>query len=337
MAIKKDKILLIGSGSWATALLKILTFNKEKVHWWVRKPEVIDFILAYHHNPKYLSSVEIDLKPNQVDHRLEKLIKGKDIVILATPSSFILDALNRLKPRDLQNKIIISAIKGMEPGTTQTVSEYIQEQFHVLPENCAAITGPCHAEEVANEKLSYLTFSSPSNSTAVHVSKLFGNRFIKTNQSADLKGTEYAAVLKNIYAVLAGICHGLGYGDNFQAVLVSNAMREMDKFLEVVHPIDRNLTETCYVGDLLVTAYSQFSRNRTFGNMIGKGYTIKSAQVEMNMVAEGYYAVQPIYELSKKLHLQTPLIDAVFHILYDNIAPSLEISLLASFLNQHNY
>ncbi len=328
------KILVVGSGSWATALLKILLFNKKDVSWWIRRQEVIDFVKAYRHNPKYLSSVELSIAAENLGLDLKTLIAQSNVLILAVPSAFIKSVLDELTPDDFKGKIVISAIKGMVGDTKKSLQEYLAENFNFDPKKYVAITGPCHAEEVASERLSYLTFSSFSTSLAHYTSQLFDNRFIRTNISSDIVGTEYAAILKNIYAILAGICQGLGYGDNYQAVLVPNAMNEMKRFLDATHPMERNLLETCYMGDLLVTAYSQYSRNRTFGRMIGRGYSIKSAQFEMDMIAEGYYATKSIYEISQKHKISTPLIDSTYHILYHNVAPSIEISLLSSLLNQ---
>ena len=329
-----NQVAVIGSGSWATALIKILLFNGKKTAWWIRRKETLEFINAYRHNPKYLSSVELNTE--ELDMRTDQaaVIKSAEIVVLAVPSAYIEEVLSDLPRSIFKGKIIVSAIKGMIPESSSSCLDYLLSEFDINKRQLVAITGPCHAEEVAREKISYLTFSAESGKIAGHVAKVFENRFIKSNTSKDLHGTEYAAILKNIYAILAGVCHGLGYGDNFQSVLVSNSMLEMERFLTAIHPASRNMLETCYVGDLLVTAYSQFSRNRTFGNMIGKGYGVKSAQLEMDMVAEGYYAARPIHDLALKYKLQTPLIDAVYHILHDNMAPALEISLLASLLNQ---
>lgn len=328
------KVLVVGSGSWATALLKILLFNNKNVYWWVRRKETIDFIKAYRHNPNYLRSVDLSIDPNKIGNNLSQTIQDKDVIILAIPSAYIKSELDTLDKDAFRGKMIVSAIKGTVGDKNQSLQEYLVDNFEINPNKYVAITGPCHAEEVAAERLSYLTFSSHSTSLALSTAQLFDNRFIRTNISSDVIGTEYAAILKNIYAILAGICQGLGFGDNFQSVLVSNAMQEMKRFLDASHPMERNLLETCYMGDLLVTAYSQYSRNRTFGRMVGRGYSIKSAQVEMDMVAEGYYATKSIYEISQKHRITTPLIDSVYHILYQNVAPSIEISLLSSLLNQ---
>lgn len=328
------KILVVGNGSWATALVKILLFNKKNVYWWLRKQEYIDFIDAFRHNPKYLSSVDLNIKKDHMSCDIKKAIEGMNVVVLASPSAYILDVLAPLRKTDFKGRIVVSAIKGTVGKKNQCINEYLSENFNVNDSKYVAITGPCHAEEVASERLSYLTFSSYSESLANNIAQLFDNRFIRTNTSPDVLGTEYAAILKNVYAILAGICQGVGMGDNFQSVLVSNAMQEMSRFINAVHPMERNLLETCYMGDLLVTAYSQFSRNRTFGKMVGRGYSIKTAQIEMDMVAEGYYASKGVYELSQMHGIPTPLIDAVYHILYHNVAPSIEISLLSSLLNQ---
>lgn len=334
---KRDKILIVGNGSWATALYKILASNHIKPYWWVRQPETRDFILNFKHNPRYLSQVEIDIRSSHIDTDLKKILKRKEIVIFATPSKYLENTVNTLTAKDLKDKIVVSAIKGVVDSEKQSPLEFLTQKFSLNQERLASISGPCHAEEVAAEKLSYLTFSSQSPQTADKIASLFHNRFIRVSTSSDVYGTEYAAILKNIYSILAGICHGLGYGDNFQAVLVSTALREMQYFLSKLYPGPRDLAETCYSGDLLVTSYSQFSRNRTLGNMVGKGYSVKSAILEMNMVAEGFDASKSIYQVCQKHKLQTPLIDAVYRILHQNIAPSIEISLLTHFLNQKIY
>lgn len=334
---KKDKILIIGNGSWATALYKILATNQLKPYWWVRQPETRDFILTFKHNPRYLSQVEIDIRSSHIDIDLKKILKRKEIIVFATPSKYLENTVSGLTAKDLKDKLVVSAIKGVIESRKQSPLEFLTDKFKLNQEKLASISGPCHAEEVAAEKLSYLTFSSQSQHTADKIAALFQNRFIRVSTSSDVYGTEYAAILKNIYAILAGICHGLGYGDNFQAVLVSTALREMQYFLSNLYPGKRDLAETCYSGDLLVTSYSQFSRNRTLGNMVGKGYSVKSAILEMNMVAEGFDASKSIYAVCRNHNLQTPLIDAVYRILHQNIAPSIEISLLTNFLNQKIY
>lgn len=328
------KILIVGSGSWATALLKILLVNGRDTYWLVRRKEIIDFVASYRHNPKYLGSVDLGISRDRMGTDISEMVKDKTMIILATPSAFIPETLAPLDKDAFKDKVVVSAVKGTVGTQNQCLFEYLNTNYELDTNKYTAITGPCHAEEVASEKLSYLTFSAYDAALSHQVSQVFDNRFIRTNLSADVEGTEYAAILKNIYAILAGLCQGVGMGDNFQAVLVSNAMQEMERFLQAITPKERNLLETCYMGDLLVTAYSQYSRNRTFGRMVGKGYSIKSAQIEMDMIAEGYYATNSIYELAQKNEVSTPLIDAVYHILYHNVAPSIEISLLSSLLNQ---
>ena len=242
--------------------------------------------------------------------------------------NFIADLFKDVSAEDLMDKKIISAIKGVEPKTLKIIGEYFFEHKGVQEDNFGVITGPCHAEEVALEKLSYLTIASPDITLAEQFAAMLATRSIKTNVSEDIYGTEYAAVLKNIYAVASGICHGLGYGDNFQAVLIANAIREISRFVDVVHPINRDINESAYLGDLLVTAYSQFSRNRTFGTMIGKGYTVKSAQLEMNMIAEGYYAVSCLHQINKQYKVNMPICRAVYAILYEGHSAFLEMRLL---------
>jgi len=325
---RKPKIGIIGGGSWATALVKILTDNSNTVRWWMRNPETIKHIKAYHRNPNYLSYLELNLKKCRLSDKLKKILTLSDIVVVAVPAAFIKEVFQKVKPRQLQNKIIISATKGMIPDDNLIIGDYFEEHFKIDPKKFVVLSGPCHAEEVALEKLSYITISCPNEALATRITGYFNCRYIKATSSDDIHGTEYAAVLKNIVAVACGICHGLGYGDNFQAVLVSNAIQEIKRFVDTVHPIKRDIKASAYLGDLLVTAYSQFSRNRTFGNMIGKGYSVKSAQFEMTMIAEGYYAVKCIHEVNKKYKVEMPITDAVYNMLYEKTAPMVEIRLL---------
>jgi glycerol-3-phosphate dehydrogenase (NAD(P)+) len=324
------KIAIVGGGSWSTAIVKMLCDNrKEKeIFWWMRNQETIEHIKKYKHNPSYLSSVEIRVPEHNISSDLSRIISASDIVLLSVPAAFLKDALNNIGPGDLQGKKIISAIKGIVPDKNLIIAEYLNNNYQVPLHDILVIGGPCHAEEVALEKLSYLTIASADTSMAACFAEMICTRYIKTNVSDDIYGTEYAAVLKNVYAVASGICHGIGYGDNFQAVLISNAIRELKRFLDEVHPINRDIKESAYLGDLLVTAYSQFSRNRMFGNMIGKGYTVKSAQLEMNMIAEGYYAVNSLHQINKKHRVHMPISRAVYAILYEKHSPNIEMKLL---------
>jgi len=329
------KVAMIGGGSWATAVIKMLSDNltEKEIYWWMRDTESIAHIQQYKHNPKYLSSVEIRIPGKNISNAISEIIEAADYVVLNVPAAFLKETLHGVTPEMLAGKKIVSAIKGIVPDENQIIGEFIHEKFQVPLADILVISGPCHAEEVALEKLSYLTIASISNGSACDFSKLLNTRYIKTNISDDIFGTEYAAVLKNIYAVASGICHGIGYGDNFQAVLISNAVREISRFVDVVHPITRDIKESAYLGDLLVTAYSQFSRNRTFGNMIGKGYTVKSAQLEMNMVAEGYYAASCMHVINKKYKVDMPISRAVYAILYERHSPQIEMQLLTEKLN----
>lgn len=311
------KIAVIGGGSWATALVKILCENLEYVGWWVRSKEVVDHIRKYHNNPKYLSSVELATEVIDIHDDLEHVVSEADMLLFAIPSAFLKQSLAPYPSLDLSGKTIISAIKGIVPDERLIVGEYFNSHFNIPIENIAVVTGPCHAEEVALERLSYLTVASQNTELASTLANALRCDFIKVEESDDIYGTEYAAVLKNVYAVASGICHGLGYGDNFQAVLVSNAIREMKRFIKAVHPIKRDINGSAYLGDLLVTAYSQFSRNRLFGTMVGKGYTIRSAQLEMNMVAEGYYATKLVEMIIKEYDIKMPVAKAVYRILYE--------------------
>lgn len=329
------KIAMIGGGSWATAIVKMLSDNltEKEIFWWMRNEEAISHIKAFKHNPNYLSSVEIKVPENNISADINLIIKNADYLILNVPAAFLKETLVGVTPAELKGKKIISAIKGIVPDENLIIGEFINQKYDVPLSDISVISGPCHAEEVALEKLSYLTIASIDLAFATSFAKLLNTRYIKTNVSDDIFGTEYAAVLKNIYAVASGICHGLGYGDNFQAVLISNAIREIKSFVDAVHPINRDIKESAYLGDLLVTAYSQFSRNRTFGNMIGKGYTVKSAQLEMNMIAEGYYAVSCMHHINKKYKVEMPISRAVYAILYEKHSPHIEMRLLTEQLN----
>jgi glycerol-3-phosphate dehydrogenase (NAD(P)+) len=325
------KIAVVGGGSWATAIIKILSDNliEKEIFWWMRNEEAIEHIRQYNHNPHYLSSVEIKVPDSNLSSNLKDIITACDFILLNVPAAFLKETLKDISPEDLKGKKIISAIKGIVPDENMIIGEFMNQHFHIPFSDIIVISGPCHAEEVALEKLSYLTIASQDTELASHFSSMLNTRYIKTNVSDDIFGTEYAAVLKNIYAVASGICRGIGYGDNFQAVLISNAIREIESFVNAIHPIDRDIKESAYLGDLLVTAYSQFSRNRTFGNMIGKGYTVTSAQLEMNMIAEGYYAVYCLHQINKTYKVNMPICRAVYAILYERHSPQIEMKLLS--------
>jgi glycerol-3-phosphate dehydrogenase (NAD(P)+) len=310
------KFAVIGGGSWATAIAKMLCVNLSEIAWYMRNDAAIEHIQKYKHNPNYLSSVEFDTAKLKLTNNINEAVEYADYVIFAIPSAF-LDAELKNLTVSLSDKIIFSAIKGIVPETSLIVGEHFHIQYDIPYYNIGVITGPCHAEEVALERLSYLTIACGDPDKAKVVAKTLSGNYIKAKISDDIIGTEYAAMLKNIYAIAAGIAHGLGYGDNFQSVMMSNGIREMKKFIKKVHKMKRNINDSAYLGDLLVTGYSVFSRNRMFGNMIGKGYTVKSAMMEMSMVAEGYYATKSAYKLNQGYGAKTPIIDAVYAILYE--------------------
>jgi len=317
--MKKDlKFAVLGGGSWATALVKMLTENQDEVGWYMRNSDAIGYIKIQKHNPNYLTSVEFNTEQLFLTDNINEIVDFADVLIFAIPSAFLTGELKKLTV-SISDKIIFSAIKGIVPETGLIVGEHFHDTYTIPFENIGVITGPCHAEEVAMERLSYLTIACADKKKAELVAENLSSNYIKTKISKDIIGTEYAAMLKNIYAIAAGIAHGLGYGDNFQSVLMSNAIREMKRYTKRIHNIDRNINQSAYLGDLLVTGYSTFSRNRMFGNMIGKGYTVKSAQMEMNMVAEGYYAAKSAFEIKSnfKKKVKTPIIDAVYSVLYE--------------------
>jgi glycerol-3-phosphate dehydrogenase (NAD(P)+) len=325
----KPHIAVLGGGSWATALVKILTEQQDiQISWWMRNTKTAAFIRRFHLNPNYLSDVYIDEEKVKVWIDVRQAVADADYILLAVPAAFTEEALKVLEPKDFEGKKIISAIKGMIPEKHFLVTDLLQQEKSVPLENMAIIGGPCHAEEVALERQSYLTVASPNIKLANQIAEMLTCRYIKATGFDDMYGVEYSAVMKNIIALASGICHGLGYGDNFQAVLVTNSLREIKSFLDKIYPQHRDLTHTAYLGDLLVTSYSQFSRNRTFGNMIGRGYSVKSAQMEMNMIAEGYYAVKSIYAINQNYQVDMPITKAVYRILYEKASANKEISSL---------
>ena len=312
------KYAVFGGGSWATAIVKMLCENLDEVGWYMRNEQATDYIKNHQHNPSYLSSVEFNLSQLKLSNDINETATYADVLIFVIPSAFVYKELEKLRV-DVSNKIIVSAVKGLIPETGLLVGEHFHDNYNIPFENIGVIAGPCHAEEVALERLSYLTISCADAAKAQAIADALSSDYIKTKISDDIIGTEYAVMLKNIYAIAAGIAHGLGYGDNFQSVLMSNAIREMKRFIKKMHKMKRNINNSAYLGDLLVTGYSVFSRNRMFGNMIGKGYTVKSAMMEMSMVAEGYYATKSAHLLNEKNEKKTklPIIDAVYSILYE--------------------
>ena len=326
------KIAVFGGGSWATAIVKMLSENLDEIGWYMRSSYVIEHIKRNKHNPNYLSSAELVPEKLNLSDDINETIRSADCLIFAIPSAFLKIELEQITV-SLKGKIVFSAIKGIVPESGLIVGEHFHEKLGVPYKNIGVITGPCHAEEVAMERLSYLTIACQDEKKAECMAEKISGRYIKTKISDDIIGAEYAAMLKNIFAIAAGIAHGLGYGDNFQAVLMSNAIREMKRFIKKVHKMKRNINNSAYLGDLLVTGYSVFSRNRMFGNMIGKGYTVKSAMMEMSMVAEGYYATKSAYKINQNNKADTPIIDAVYAILYANKEAKKEFQKLTELLN----
>lgn len=328
---KPTKIGVCGGGSWATAIAKILLTTQENIYWYMRRQDQIDEFKRVSKNPSYLTGLKFDTDRIFFTSKINELVKQVDTIIFATPSPFLKQHLKKLRV-PLKDKMIISAIKGIVPDENLIITDYFEQFYQVPRDQLAVLAGPCHAEEVALERLSYLTIACTDRDKAKTLTTLFNNHYIRTNVTDDVIGIEYASVLKNVYAIAAGICHGLKYGDNFQAVLMSNAIQEMYRFSTAVHPLPRSIDESVYLGDLLVTGYSKFSRNRTFGNMIGKGYSVKTAQIEMEMIAEGYYGVKCIKEINEKYHVQMPIMEAVYNILYNRASPILQIRALTKLL-----
>ncbi len=322
---RDPRCAVVGYGSWATAIVKILLENGNDVRWHVRNPEVAEHLRKHRNNPKYLSQIHFDGDRLAISDDVTAVVREADVIIFAVPSAFLELTLAPLAPDALKGKFIVSAIKGIVPDGYLTVAEWFNQRYGVPFDRIGIVTGPCHAEEVALERLSYLTMVCKEPEVAELLGKKFACEHIRISTSTDIYGAEYAAVLKNIYAIAVGIAHGLGYGDNFLAVLISNAAMEMERFLGGTFAAERDICRSAYLGDLLVTCYSQFSRNRTFGVMIGKGYSVRNAQMEMNMVAEGYYAADCIHRLRSRFGIEMPIAEAVYGILYERRAPRTEI------------
>ena len=321
------KIAIIGSGSWATAIAKIVIEHTHDIGWYFRKEDKIEEFKRKGHNPAYLTSVHFNLNEIFFSSDINEIVEEYDTLVFVTPSPYLKDLLKKLK-KELHSKLIVTAIKGIVPDEDLVCSEYFHKAYSVPYENLAVIGGPSHAEEVAMERLTYLTIGCSDVDKARSFSEKLASSYVKTKTSQDVIGIEYASVLKNVYAIAAGICYGLKYGDNFQAVLMSNAMQEMNRFLNTINPIERAIIDSVYLGDQLVTGYSKFSRNHTFGAMIGKGYSVKAAQIEMEMVAEGYFGTKCMKKINRRLHVNMPILDAVYNILYERINPQTEIKLL---------
>ncbi len=317
----------MGGGSWATAVAKIVLEKVDHISWYMRRPEVIEDFKRLEHNPSYLTSVHFDVNRISFSSDINEVVRNCDTLIFVTPSPYLKNHLKKLKEK-LHNKFVITAIKGIVPDENLICSEYFRQVFNVPDDNLAVLGGPSHAEEVALGRLTYLTIGCTDEEKAANFADLIASSYVKTKINSDVIGIEYASVLKNVYAIASGICNGLKYGDNFQSVLVSNAVQEMSRFLNAVYPIERNVYDSVYLGDLLVTSYSNFSRNRVFGTMIGRGYSVKSAQIEMEMIAEGFYGTKCMKEINRHFHVNMPILDAVYNILYEKISPSIEIKLL---------
>lgn len=321
-------IAILGGGSWATAIAKMMLEQNKEIWWYLRREDRIKDFQRLGHNPAYLTSVHFDVNRIHFCSDINDVVEACQTLVFVTPSPYLKGHLKKLKVR-LRDKFIITAIKGIVPDENMICSDYFHQFYNVPEENLAVLGGPSHAEEVALGRLTYLTIGCADQEKATLVADMMASDYVKTKTSPDVIGIEYASVLKNVYAIAAGICHGLKNGDNFQAVLISNAIQEMDRFLKTVHPIERNITDSVYTGDLLVTGYSNFSRNRVFGTMIGNGYSVKSAQLEMEMIAEGYFGTKCMKDINKHLHVNMPILDSVYNILYERISPNIEVRLLS--------
>ncbi|MBN8687087.1 MAG: NAD(P)-binding domain-containing protein [Chitinophagales bacterium] len=340
---------VIGGGSWATALAKILADKGHVINWWIRNEETIAFFRKKSHNPQYLSSARFDTSRLHLSSDVREVVRQSDVLVIAIPSAYAASSLAGLTAADWKGKKVVSAIKGLLPDSNILLNYYMQQEYGLGLEDYFAVLGPCHAEEIAEEKLSYLTFSGIDTQTAALIAEQFSTDYINTVVNHDILGVQYAAVLKNIYALGAGIAHGLDYGDNFLSVYIANAADEMASFLRqfgaehitvgehdgedpLTHRKTPNYAASVYLGDLLVTCYSLHSRNRRFGNMIGRGYSVKSAELEMNMVAEGYNAARCICLINQSLGAPIPIAETIYKILWEDVKPSQGFSFIETVL-----
>lgn len=314
------RVAILGSGSWATALAKIVLTNQLDINWYIRRQNIIDEFIETGRNPRYLTAASFDTNRIHFSTDINEVIAQSDILILAIPSPYIKQSLRKIR-RSIRQKVVISAVKGMIPGDNLIITDYLHERFNIPMDRLGVIAGPCHAEEIALERLSYLTIGCEDIQKGIELANLFNTDFVRTTVSDDIIGLEYSSVMKNIYAIAAGLCQSLHYGDNFQAVLLSNALQEIQRFTSAMARSPRNVEASGYLGDLLVTAYSKFSRNRQFGQMLGMGYSVRAAQLEMEMVAEGYYGTLAIHAANEKMHVSLPIVDAVYDILHRQLAP----------------
>lgn len=328
MAIPQGKLAIMGGGSWATAIAKILLSTEDSINWYIRRDDRIADFKRLGHNPAYLTGVQFDVNRINFSSDINQIVNDSEVLVFVTPSPYFKSHMKKLKVK-LRDKFVVSAIKGIVPDDNLLMSDYFHRYYGVPEENISVVAGPCHAEEVALERLSYLTVGCKELENAQDIARKLTNSYVKTSVSEDVAGIEFSSVLKNVYAIAAGICSGLKYGDNFQAVLMSNAIQEMNSFLATARPMpNRAVNDSVYLGDLLVTGYSNFSRNRVFGTMIGKGYSVKAAQLEMEMIAEGYYGTKCMKEINEHYRVNMPILDAIYNILYEHISPVIEIKLL---------
>lgn len=326
------KVAIFGGGSWATAIAKIFLEKETEINWYMRRDDRIAEFIELGHNPAYLTDVAFDVNRIHFSSDINQTVEDSDILLLAIPSPYLKQHLQKLTV-SLKEKVLLSATKGIVPDENMTISEYFHEYYDMPDDNILVVSGPSHAEEIALERLTYLTIAGKDQKMASCIAEKMSNHYVMTSVNRDIVGIEYAAVLKNIYAICAGIYYGQKFGDNFHAVMVSNAIREMKRFLNAISPGKRMVSNSAYLGDLLVTSYSNFSRNRVFGTMIGKGYSVKAAQVEMEMVVEGYYGAKCIYEINDRYKVDMPILNAVYHILYEKANARRELKELTKRFN----
>ncbi len=322
------KVAVMGGGSWATALAKLLLNNCDSIMWYMRRDDRIDDFKRLGHNPAYLSDVQFDTDRIEFSSDINYVCAKADTLLMVMPSPYFKSHLAKITT-DLSNKFVVSAVKGIVPDENELISHYMQRVYNVAPSRMIAVSGPCHAEEVALGRKSYLTVGCEDLSHAEQFAELLRSPKLSTITSSDITGIEYAAVLKNVYSIVSGIVHGLKAGDNFQAMLVCNAIREMERFINTVHPCQRQICDSVYLGDLLVTSYSKFSRNHNFGSLIGRGYSVANARMEMEQTVEGYYATKCVHEINRTWEVEMPILNGIYDILYRRVSPTKAVNLMS--------
>ena len=316
----ESRCAVIGHGSWATVLVKVLTTNESCVGWYVRNNEVLELLRDEGRNCRYLSDIEFDMNRIRLSDDLNAIVSEADILFLVTPAAYLKYYLSDLRI-SLKDKMVVSAVKGIIPDENLFVTDYLKQQYGLSDAQLCFICGPTHAEEVGHGQLTYLTLACKEVMNTRVVGEKLKTSYIKISCQSNIDYLERSSVLKNIYAIIVGIAVGMGYGDNFISVLVSNCIKEMYFLLDPKNVNDlTKFTPSNFFGDLLVSCYSSHSRNRQLGMLIGRGNTVKTALNEMTMVAEGYYSSAMLPFLPEEQRRQLPIAEKAYQVLHQGMS-----------------